>query len=181
MSKKEALKKYLKRIKEEENYKKWYFFIAVLIFYFAFSFVNENLALSSLNFSFKIIKKIIPVFIFVFALMVLTNYYIHPELIKKYLSKNSGIKRWLIAIIGGIISTGPIYMWYPMLKELHKKGVGFEFVSVFLYNKAIKPFLIPVMVFYFGWTYTIIVTILMIVMSIFQGLIIDKLEDNSLV
>jgi uncharacterized membrane protein YraQ (UPF0718 family) len=113
--------------------------------------------------------------------MVITNYWINPIMVRKYLSKSSGIKRWLIAIVGGIISTGPIYMWYPMLKELHKKGVELSFISVFLYNKAIKPFLFPIMIYYFGLSYTVIISVLMIVFSILQGIIIDKLEDNRLI
>ena len=111
--------------------------------------------------------------------VLVVNYYITPKAVNKYLGKTSGLKRWVIAIIGGIISTGPIYMWYPMLKELKKKGVNYGFISTFLYNRAIKPPVIPMIIFYFGLSFTIILTIVMIIMSVIQGLIFEKLEEGG--
>jgi len=168
-----------KIIKGEDGFNMWHFLIIVILVYIILSFFNKQAVFLSLEFSLKIVKKVIPIFIFVFILMVLVNYYISPQLIQKYFSKSSGIKRWFIAIIGGIISTGPIYMWYPILKELKQKGVNYGFIATFLYNKAIKPFLLPIMIFYFGWLYTIIITIMMVIMSIIQGLIIGKIEEGG--
>ena len=91
----------------------------------------------------------------------------------KYLGKK---RKWLFAILGGIISTGPIYMWYAMLRELKEKGVGYGFIATFLYNRAIKPPLIPVIIYYFGLKFTIVLTGVMIIFSVLQGMIIEKLE-----
>jgi len=106
--------------------------------------------LPSLRFSLRIIKNIIPIFIVIFALMVALDYLVSPENVRRYLGKSAGLKRWLIAVAGGIISTGPIYMWYPMLRQLRKKGVKYGFIATFLYNRAVKPPLIPMIILYFG-------------------------------
>ena len=106
--------------------------------------------------------------------MVLINYFVKPKKLVQYLGKNAGLKGWIISIISGIISTGPIYMWYPLLNELQKKGIRNAYIVAFLYNRAIKPALLPLLILYFGLTYTIVLTIVMIIISILQGIIVEK-------
>lgn len=163
----------------EQSYIGWYFLLVVIILYLITGFLKFDAILPSLNFSLKILISVIPIFILVFIIMIIVNYYITPKSVNKYLGKSSGLKRWVIAIIGGIISTGPIYMWYPMLKELKKKGVNYGFIATFLYNRAIKLPLVPMIIFYFGLTFTVILTIVMIIMSIIQGIIFEKLEEGD--
>lgn len=163
----------------EQSYIGWYFLFIVIILYLITGFLKLDVILPSLNFSLKILISVIPIFILVFIIMIIVNYYITPKSVNQYLGKSSGLKRWVIAIIGGIISTGPIYMWYPMLKELKKKGVNYGFIATFLYNRAIKLPLIPMIIFYFGLTFTVILSIVMIVMSVIQGLIFEKLEEGD--
>ncbi len=101
-------------------------------------------------------------------------------LVNKHLSKSSGMKRWFIAILGGLISTGPIYMWFPMLREMKDNGVSYGFIACFLYNRAVKPPLIPVMIFYFGLKFTLVLGFVMIFMSIIQGILFEKMEGEFL-
>jgi len=107
--------------------------------------------------------------------MAVTNYFIKPSFLVKIMGKKSGVLGWIIAIITGIISTGPIYMWYPLLADLKKKGVRQGLIATFLYNRAIKIPLLPMIILYFGLPYTIILTIVMMIISVIQGLIIEKL------
>lgn len=158
----------------EENRASWIFLGVMIIIYLILFFINKPLLFNSLTLFVSIISKIIPIFILIFGLMILVNYYVTPKTAARYLGKASGAKRWVAAIIGGIISTGPIYMWYPMLKELKEKGVSYGFIATFLYNRAIKPPLIPLMVYYFGLKFTIVLTIVMIIFSIGQGMLIEK-------
>ena len=136
--------------------------------------INIDILVSSLIFFFSIIRKIIWIFVLVFALMVLVDYFVKPKRLARYLGKNAGLKGWLISIGSGIISTGAIYMWYPLLSELQKKGMRTAYITVFFYNRAIKPALLPLLILYFGLTYTIVLTIVMIIVSIFQGVIVEK-------
>ncbi len=163
----------------EQSYVAWYFLLIVVILYFITGIFKIDVILPSLKFAFTILINVIPIFILVLVLMIVVNYYITPKAVNKHLGKSSGLKRWFIAIIGGIISTGPIYMWYPMLKELKKKGVNYGFIATFLYNRAVKLPLIPMIILYFGLTFTIILTIVMIIMSVIQGIIFEKLEGGG--
>jgi len=169
----------LKMAKSEKSKTPWYFLLAVIAAYIITIFIDRGIVVSSLLFSYSIAKNLIIVLLIVFIVMVIINYFITTEMLNKYIGRSSGIKRWIFAIIGGIISTGPIYMWYPMLKQLRSKGVSYGFISAFLYNRAVKIPLLPMMVFYFGVKYVIVLTIVMIVVSVLQGMIFEKLERGN--
>jgi len=158
--------------------KSWYYLFAVIIIYLILFFYNKILFLSSLNFFLNILKNIIPVFLLIFVLMTLTNYFITPSFLIKHFKKGK-IKKWLFIIIGGILSTGPIYMWYPLLADLKNKGLSYGLIACFLYNRAIKIPLLPLMIFYFNLKYVAILMAVMIFASIIQGILIDKLMKET--
>ncbi len=155
----------------------WYFLAVVTIFYISVWITTPGAVPVALDFSLGIFWGIIPVFIFVFLFMILLNLYIKPKSVARHLGQASGFKKWFFAVVGGIISSGPAYMWYPVLKELKKKGVNYGFIATFLYNRAIKLPLIPLVIFYFGLKFTIILTVIMILFSVFQGVVIEKIME----
>ncbi|MBW1767613.1 MAG: hypothetical protein JRJ65_11245, partial [Deltaproteobacteria bacterium] len=55
------------------------------------------------------------------------------------------------------------------LKELQKKGVKNSLIAIFLGNRAVKPFLLPMIISYFGWTYMLILTVFTILGSFANG------------
>jgi uncharacterized membrane protein YraQ (UPF0718 family) len=152
----------------------WYFLILVMIGYLVLFLIKSELFFASLEYFLGILLKIIPVFIVVFVLMALVNYFISPKFVMKHL-KEKGIKKWFFIVVGGILSSGPIYMWYPLLAELQKKGLSNGLVACFLYNRAIKLPLLPIAIFYFGLKYVILLTLVMIIFSILQGMLIDRI------
>jgi len=105
----------------------------------------------------------------VFILMLALNLFLKPAQIVRFLGKGAGIKGVILSATAGIISTGPIYAWYPLLRDLREKGAGNSFMAIFLGNRAIKPFLLPVMISYFGWVYVLILTVFTITASIVTG------------
>ncbi|MBU1148966.1 hypothetical protein KKI23_02630 [Patescibacteria group bacterium] len=164
--------------KSEKSNIGWYFLFIVILIYLLIGFFRTEAIGLSLQDTWKIAKSIMPILVLVFVVMVITNYSITPDRTKKYLSKAGGKKRWLIALIGGVISMGPIYMWYPLLKDLKEDGASYGFIATFLYNRAVKLPLLPMMIFYFGWSFTIVLTVVMMIVSIIQGLIIEKMEGK---
>jgi len=154
----------------------WYFLIGILLIYLIMFFIKQDLFSLSIIFFYNILLKIIPVFILVFVLMSLTNYFITPKFVMKHLG-GKGIKKWFFTIIGGILSTGPIYMWYPLLADLKNKGLSYGLIACFLYNRAIKIPLLPIAIFYFGWQYILVLSFVMIFVSVIQGILINKLME----
>jgi hypothetical protein len=82
-------------------------------------------------------------------------------------------------ILAGIISTGPIYAWYPFLSNLKEKGVNDGLIAVFLYNRSIKIQFFPLLLSYFSLSYVLTLTLLMIFFSVIQGLGVNALMKKA--
>jgi len=149
---------------------------AVILAYVLLFIINKHTFYISIRYFGHIFLRVFYVLIIVFFFIFLTNLFLSPESVVKYLGEESGIKGWWISVIAGIISTGSIYLWYPLLKELKEIGMRKGLIAVFLYNRAVKIPILPVMVYYFGWVYTLLLTIYMVVFSIMLGLIIENIS-----
>ena len=163
--------------KTEQSQAGWIFLIISVFIFVVVCLIKPEVFLPSLKFGWNIIKKIILVFILVFVLMVITNYFISPKKLTKYFGSTKSIKGWFAAIVTGILSTGPIYMWYPLLNDLQKQGVKNGFIATFLYNRAVKIPLLPVMILYFELKYVILLTAVMVLISVIQGLVVEKIME----
>lgn len=159
--------------KSKKKYSLYFLGVVLMIYLFLFTF-SRNQFFESLESAYSVFLKILPVFFLVFGLLFLVNYFIKAKQLIKHLGEESGTKGWLISIITGIISMGPIYMWYPLLEKLQKGGVRNGLIAAFLYNRAVKPPLLPLMVYYFGVLFTITLTGTMMAASIAQGLLVEK-------
>jgi uncharacterized membrane protein YraQ (UPF0718 family) len=121
-----------------------------------------------------IMLQILPVLVLVFALIFLVDLFIRPQAIARHLGYESGIKGWLLAVVAGIIATGPVYVWYSMLADFQEKGMRIAFSGVFLYMRSVKLPFIPLMIYYFGGAFTAVVTFYLIVFSILAGICCEK-------
>jgi len=149
--------------------------LATTLAYIILFIVNKHIFYISIRYFGHIFLRVFYALIIVFFFIFLTNLFLSPKSVIKYLGKDSGIKGWWISAIAGIISTGSIYLWYPLLKELKEMGMKKGLIAVFLYNRAVKIPILPVMVYYFGWIYTLLLTVYMVVFSVILGLIIENI------
>ncbi len=157
-----------------KDQKIFYFLVTIIFVYGILFFGFPNFFWISFNFFMKTFIKIIPIFIFIFVLMVIINKYIDNSFIVKHLRGNK-IKSWFYIIIGGIISTGPMYVWYPILHDLKNKGISDGEIASFLYNRSIKPAYFPIIILYFGLEYAIVLTVVIILTSFIQAFVVEFL------
>ena len=143
--------------------------IGILVIYGIFFAVSPDKAGQAIKSSGNIFLGMLLPLGLVFLIMLLINLFLKPAAVARFLGKGSGVKGIVLSASAGIISTGPIYAWYPLLKDLKQKGAGESSIAIFLYNRAVKPFLLPVMIGYFGWIYVVILTILMVLASVVVG------------
>ena len=155
----------------------WRYLIFVVLLYIVFLIFDYEIFVKSLVYCSAMVSEILQAFLVVFVLMVLSDYFITQNFISKYLIKNEIVK-WSGVIIGGIISSGPIYMWYPLLGDLRKKVLDNGMLACFLYNRAIKIPLVPIALIFFSWSYLLVLGLVMIIISIFQGIIINYLTKE---
>jgi len=155
------------------------FFLLALIAYGILGMYDFGLLKNALSTLVWLIVRISPLLLLVFGVMFLTNVFFESKGVGRFLGKGSGLRGWLVAIVGGIVSSGPIYMWYPLLSDLKEKGMKDSLIAAFLYNRAIKIPLLPMMVYYFGWPFALILSIYMTVFSVVNGILVQFLARGG--
>jgi uncharacterized membrane protein YraQ (UPF0718 family) len=141
--------------------------------------INSNSAFMALQKSGTILTKILPILGMVILFTALLNYFLKPKQIAAHLGHESGGKGWLWALTAGVISHGPMYVWYPLLEDLREHGMKDELVVVFFASRAIKIPLLPMMIDYFGVAFTIILTCYMLIGALLQGGCLQFLENRK--
>ena len=148
-------------------------YILTLVFY-------SDLFIEATQYSKKIIIDVIPTLLLVFLFTFVANLLLNNKKAKeRFRKKQSGILGYVGAVILGILSTGPIYMWYPLLSELRDDGLKNSLIAIFLYNRSIKIALIPIIIYYFGLPFLIITTLLMIIFSLLNGYAIGRVLKTN--
>ena len=150
-----------------------FLFLVGLIYLVLLIFDNSN-AMISLTKFIKIFSLLLPIFAFIIILTALINYFLKPKQIMKHFGEDSGKTGIFYSLIGGILSHGPMYAWYGMLSDMRKHGLKDGLIVTFLYSRAVKLPLLPMMLAIFGLTYTIVINIYIIIFAIIQGKIMDK-------
>ncbi|MCF6172913.1 MAG: permease [Campylobacteraceae bacterium] len=153
-----------------------FFVIALLILLAVFDFENIAKIMDKVA---NMLYRLIPIFILVIVITALINYFLKPKKIMKYFGKDSGKKGILYALLGGIISHGPMYAWYPMLDDMRKHGLKFGLIAIFMYARAVKIPLLPFMIGLFGLPFTIIANIYILIFAVLQGKVIDLLISEK--
>ena len=156
-----------------------YLLVIVLIIYGLFFVGNNQAAQLALQKSGNIFMKILPILLVVILLTSLFNFLLPPQQVAKYLGRDSGGKGWFWVLIAGVISHGPMYIWYPLLEDLRSQGMKDAFIVVFFASRTIKIPLLPMMIDYFGLTFTLILSFYLLVGAVIQGLILEILQRGN--
>ena len=149
------------------------FSLLVVFFYLVLFFINSEKAASALQKSGFVLVKLIPIFLAVIILTSVVNYFLKPQQIVKYFGEKSGIMSWVYALLGGIVSHGPMYAWYPMLKDMKSQGLRDGLIATFFYARAIKLPLLPLMIDYFGLIFTVVLSVYILLGAYAQGRLIE--------
>ena len=165
--------------RRKKNRGTYYFLGIVCLSYLFGCLFNPSAILRALTTSGMLCLRLLPAFCAVLLFMGIVNYLTTPRVISKYLGKRSGIKGWFLAAATGILSHGPIYIWFPFLKELKAQGMTGSLAAVFLYSRAVKIPLLPVMAHYFGLLFTIVLQCWLIAAALLSGLLIGLLVDRA--
>ncbi len=154
----------------------WLFLAAVIVLYgLLYPFIPLFIE-SSLHHFLEMGRSLLPVLGLVFLFLWLFNLLGKlQEKAARLTGGDSGTRGWLLAMGMGVLSHGPIYPWYPLLRELMQKGTRPALVATFLYARSIKLPWLPVMAHYFGLGYTIVLTLLMLLFSPINGWLVEKL------
>ena len=146
----------------------------VLLYGVAYLF-DVSRALKSFEGFTHVLGTLVPILIVVTVLTALIHLFIDPKSLAKHLGEESGVKGWIIALSAGVVSHGPMYAWYPMIQGLREKGARDGLIIAFFYARAVKVALLPMMVAYFGLTFTVVLTVLILLAAWGQGVVMNWL------
>jgi len=158
----------------------WLFLLLVLAAYGVTATLDAGMASQALGLFGKMMRTVLPALVLVLALLLATNLLLRPQWIRHNLGRDSGTRGWLVAMVGGVLATGPVYAWVALLRELREKGMRTSLVAVFLYSRGIKLPLLPLMIHYFGTAYTLVLCLYLLVFSVLTGMLIGKLENREI-
>ena len=151
----------------------WMFLAGVTALYILTMSINPEIAIKALSSFTVLLSKILPVLGVVLVLLFLFNLFMNPKWIRHYVGENTGLKGWLVALSAGMLSAGPIYPWYVLLGDLKQKGMRRSLIAAFLYARAIKFPLIPLILQAFGFAFTATLFIYILLFAIINGLLIE--------
>lgn len=154
----------------------WLFLALVLTAYGATAWIDPGLARDAFADFLSVFGKVMPVLALVFVMLFLGELFLSPKRVEGWLGQRSGLRGWILALAAGVLSSGPVYAWYAMLAELRSKGMRTALAAAALYARAIKLPLLPFLAHYFGWRYTLVLSLFVAGFSILNGLIMERLE-----
>jgi len=167
-----------KEKKKNSGTRKFLSFVALV--FLLFLFLEPTILMAALINTFILLFKVFPVLVLAFIVNYFINRFIKEETLKRHLGFDSGIKGYFYAIAAGILIGGPPYILFPMLGEFKKSGVKDSLLATFLFNRNVKIPFIPVVIFYFGVTYTIVISVLLILFSIINGLLVGRIVNRRM-
>ncbi len=135
---------------------------------------------ASIQASYKLFVEFILILPAVMVLMGLFSVWVSKETVVKYLGHASGITGLGLALFVGMMPTGPLYIAFPMASMLLKKGARVANIIIFLSAWAcIKLPQELVELRFMGAKFMIIRLSFTIIMVIFMGLLIEKIDKYS--
>ena len=158
--------------------KSHWFLILMVVSYVVLYLTSPAKTDSAIQYVLSIFKELIPILVLVYVFMFLFSL-INEKKMRKYIENAPMALKYVLMSILGTLSHGPIYAWYPLLKDFNEKGLSLGPISTFLYSRGIKLTLIPMLISFFDLKYAIILTVTTLVFSIVEGIIIEASYRGS--
>lgn len=151
----------------------WWFLAAMVILHLLVHWLSPDLGTASLARFLSTLKTLLPLFGVMFVLLWLFNLFVRPGRVAQRIGRASGVRGWVLAIGAGVLSMGPMYLWYPVLAGLRARGLRPALAAAFLYSRAVKIPMLPFMAHYFGAAYTALFVLCILAFSVVSGAAMD--------
>jgi len=147
----------------------WIFLAAVLVLYGLLALWRPEQAGQAAVSAMRMLLKLLPVLALVFGLLLLSNWWLDEHRIRRHLGREAGRRGWLMAVVAGMLSMGPIYPWLALVADWRERGMSPALAAVFLYSRGIKLALLPLLVHYFGLAFALILSVYMLLLALLIG------------
>ena len=164
--------------RKRSRFQAWIFPAGVAGVYLILYPIEPGRTLSGLGVAGQVLLQASLPLIIAFGMMLLLNLFITPNHVSKLLGSGAGVKGILLSAVAGILSMGPIFAWYPFLSSLRKKGASDFHLANFLSHRAVKPAMLPMVIVYFGWRFSLIFTFFCILSALATAAIVGMLRGQ---
>jgi uncharacterized membrane protein YraQ (UPF0718 family) len=153
----------------------WLFLAIVAAAYLLLALVDAERVGEALALFARVLGQVVPALALVWLLLFLADLLLDKKRVRQHLGRESGLRGWFGALFAGVFAVGPIYGWYALLAELRQKGMRDALIATFLYSRALKLPLLPLMVHYFGLAYTVVLSLGILLFALLNGLLLERL------
>ena len=161
-----------------KSYAGWLFLLTVAAGYAVTGSLAPEVAIQAMSALMKLLGRMLPIVGLVFVFLFLANLFLERKWVAGHLGKAAGPGGWGLTIVCGVLSMGPLYAWYPLLRELKEKGMSPSLMAAFLYSRALKLPLLPLMIHYFGTGYTIMLSACIVIFALISGALTGAAIDD---
>jgi uncharacterized membrane protein YraQ (UPF0718 family) len=159
----------------------WLFLLCVVALLSVVALIDADLVVETLKQAWTLMLKLAPLFILVLLMVALSETFLDARWIGRWVGHSSGLRGWLIALAAGTLSVGPMHVWVGILQDLRAKGMREGLIAAFLFSRTIQFFFLPLIVSYFGWSFTLILTTQVMIFAVVNGLLIDYVLTRGIV
>ena len=142
------------------NRRQWFFPISMIAVYMTIYFIAPDGTVNALMASGAVVKQMALPLLFAFVMMIVLNLFMTPTHVSRFLGSHAGIKGVLLSSVAGILSTTLRSTMSSVDGRILYKGASDFHLANFLSSRAVKPVLLPLMIGYFGWRFSLIFTVL---------------------
>jgi uncharacterized membrane protein YraQ (UPF0718 family) len=147
----------------------WLFLILVLVLYGLCALWQPDQVGQAAATAMRMLVNLLPVLLLVFGLLLLSHWWLDERRIRRYFGREAGRRGWLMAVLAGVLSMGPIYPWFALVADWRQRGMSPALAGVFLYSRGLKLALLPMLAHYFGLAYTIVLSAYMLLFALLVG------------
>ncbi len=107
------------------------------------------------------------------------NVWFNRKMVAKFIGKESGIKGRLLGMIFGTFMVGPVYVFFPFMKELLGKGAEVGVIITIIGSWTVKINWLPFGISVLGWKFIVLMDLLIMAFALLNGYIISWILKAS--
>ncbi|MEA0552276.1 permease [Lysinibacillus irui] len=160
--------------------KRYRFFFILLLGLFLLTFMNQAIAIKTVQLTGKSILDMLFLLPPIFILVGLLDQWVTKETLISYMGEKSGIYGVLFTLLLATVAAGPLYIAFPIAILLLKKGASVRYIVFFL--GAWSTVKLPVLLYEFtsfGLKFTLIHICFGLVFYYLTGILFEKLYSQE--
>jgi uncharacterized membrane protein YraQ (UPF0718 family) len=157
----------------------WLFLAGVLLIWLAAAALAPARIAPALALFRQLLGEVLPALGLVFALLLLANLFAERPWIERHLGREAGARAWIVALAAGVLAAGPPWPWYALAGQFMRRGIRPGPTAAFLYARAVKLPLLPLLVHYFGLAYAVSLSVWLLLLAVLGGLAMQRLTSPS--